>query len=103
MTELMAHGQAVYGRHCASCHQENGEGIPGTFPAIRGSRIVNGPRDGHLKLVANGKGDLMPAFKGVLSAEEIAAVITYERNALGNHQGDMIQPSEAWALQAKAP
>ena len=48
----------------------------------------------------NGKPDTtMAAFKGQLSDADIAAVITYERNALGNSMGDFVQPSEIKSLR----
>ena len=92
--ELVAKGKEVYGAHCASCHQPGGEGIPGTFPAITNSPVVNGPILAHVHTVQDGKGKIMPAFENILKPAEIAAVVTYQRNALGNSVGDMIQPSE---------
>jgi cytochrome c oxidase subunit 2 len=92
--ELIAKGQEVYDANCASCHQANGEGIPGTFPAITNSPVANGPIDEHVKLVLKGKGSLMPPFEATLTPAEIAAVVTYQRNALGNSKGDVVQPTE---------
>ncbi len=92
--ELIAKGQEVYNANCASCHQPNGEGIPGAFPAITNSPVVNGPIEEHARLVLKGKGQLMPPFEAVLKPAEIAAVVTYQRNALGNSKGDLIQPAE---------
>ena len=63
------------------------------FPALKGSKIATGPVEGHLDIVLNGKpGTAMPAFGGQLNDVDIAAVITYERNAFGNNMGDMVQP-----------
>ena len=91
--ELKAQGEKVYAGNCAACHQPNGKGIA-TFPALDGSKIANGPKAEHIKLVMNGKaGTAMAPFKH-LSDAEIAAVITYTRNAWGNKTGDAIQPSE---------
>jgi cytochrome c oxidase subunit 2 len=59
---------------------------------MTGSAIVNGPIEGHLDIILNGK-NIMPAWKDVLNDVDIAAVIAYERNALGNSVGDSIQPS----------
>jgi len=91
--ELMAKGEEVYNANCSSCHQVNGEGIPGTFPAITGSAVATGDINQHIDLVLNGKGAMMPAFAGMLEPVELAAVITYQRNALGNDLGDSVQPS----------
>lgn len=107
--ELMAKGGEIYNRICVACHQADGKGVPGAFPALAGSRIVNGPfidkegrliKDGHLDRVMNGKpGTAMQAFKNTLSDAEIAAVVTHERNSFGNHMGDMVQPSQVKALR----
>ncbi len=107
--ELMKHGQEIYGKICIVCHQPNGQGIPGTFPALAGSKLVNGPfldaagrlvKDGHLDRVMNGKpGTAMQAFKATLSDSDIAAVVTFERNSFGNKMGDMVQPAQVKALR----
>lgn len=91
--ELMAKGEEVYRANCATCHQPNGEGIPGTFPAITNSATVQGPIEDHVRLVLRGKAPMMPAFQAMLNPTEIAAVVTYQRNALGNNRGDVVQPS----------
>lgn len=93
MDELMARGEGVYLKTCAACHLPNGEGVPGAFPALKGSAIAQGPVEGHLDIVVNGKqGTAMAAFGAQLSEVDLAAVITYERNAWGNNVGDMLQP-----------
>ena len=94
MDELNAKGEKVYAGMCAACHQANGKGIPGTFPGLDGSKIATGPKADHIKMVVNGKaGTAMAAFKH-LSDVDIAAVVTYERNAWGNKTGELVQPSE---------
>ena len=92
--ELMAQGQKVYSGTCASCHGVTGQGIPGVFPAISGSPIASGDIKAHINIVLNGKaGTAMQAFGKQLSDSDLAAVITYERNALSNSTGDHVQPS----------
>jgi len=92
--ELKAEGEKVYAGNCIACHQANGKGLPGTFPGLDGSKIANGPKAEHLNIVMNGKtGTAMAPFKH-LSDVQIAAVVTYERNAWGNTTGDVVQPSE---------
>lgn len=90
--DLLAQGKIVYEKNCAVCHQVSGAGLPPAFPALTGSKVAVGPifgadgkyqKDSHLDRVLNGKG-VMPPWKGTLNDTEIAAVITYERNALGN-------------------
>ena len=98
--ELMERGEKVYNTTCAACHQANGQGVPGAFPALVGGAIATGPKDAHLALVMNGKpGTAMAAFGGQLSDTDLAAVVTYERNAWGNNTGDLVQPSEVKAAR----
>jgi cytochrome c oxidase subunit 2 len=107
--ELIAQGKEVYAKQCAVCHQPEGQGLPPAFPALSGSKIVTGPLltpegkllpDSHVDRVMNGKpGTAMQAFKSTLTDIELAAVITFERNALGNARGDMIQPAQVKTLR----
>ncbi|MCG2577443.1 cytochrome c oxidase subunit II [Dechloromonas sp. XY25] len=107
--ELMAAGKTVYEKQCAMCHQPEGQGLPPTFPALAGSKVVNTPllsaedkiaADSHVDRVMNGKaGTAMQAFRNTLSDADLAAVITFERNSFGNHRGDMIQPAQIKALR----
>jgi cytochrome c oxidase subunit 2 len=93
--ELMKHGEEIYNSTCAACHQANGQGIPGVFPAIAGSKIATGPVKDHIDIVVHGKaGTAMQAFGSQLNAVDLAAVVTFERNAFGNNTGDVIQPSQ---------
>ena len=95
LAKLMADGEKVYNQSCAACHQANGQGVPGVFPPIAGSKIATGDKAAHIDIVVNGKpGTAMQAFGPQLSAYDLAAVITYERNAFGNNTGDVVQPSE---------
>jgi len=99
MAELMETGEQVYVQHCATCHQINGEGIPPAFPSLVGQGLAVGDLDGHVDIVVNGKaGSAMQAFAAQLNPAEIAAVVTYERNAWGNDVGDLVQPREVNAL-----
>ena len=89
--ELYAQGEAVYQKQCAACHQPDGKGIAGVFPAIAGSPIANGEMREHLNRVING-GKGMPPFGEQLTPVEAAAVITFQRNAFGNNTGSQVQP-----------
>ncbi len=98
--ELMAAGEKVYGTVCAACHQANGQGVPGVFKALAGSPIAKGPVADHIDIVLNGKaGTAMQAFGGQLSDADLAAVITYERNAWGNDTGDVVQAADVKAAR----
>lgn len=101
LDELKAHGEKVYMTHCAACHQPTGAGMPPTFPALTGSPIATGPKAAHIDIVMNGgkKNPAMPAWAKQLNDVDLASVITFERNALGNHTGDMVQPAEIKALR----
>jgi cytochrome c oxidase subunit 2 len=77
------------------CHQANGEGLRGAFPAIAGSAVAveTDNRLRHIHQIIYGKG-LMPAFGEQLGDVDIASIVTYTRNAWGNNTGDIIQPKE---------
>jgi cytochrome c oxidase subunit 2 len=91
--ELMAEGAKVYSRSCAGCHGSEGQGMGTVFPALAGSPMALNDMDGHIDIVLNGKpGTAMQSFSAQLTDVEIAAVITYERNAWGNDTGEMATP-----------
>ena len=91
--ELMVRGEEVYDRSCSGCHQPDGNGIPGVFPALKGSPIALGPPEGHIGVLIHGvPGSSMQSFADQLSEVDIAAVVHYERNAWGNDVGDVVQP-----------
>ena len=92
LEEQKARGEKVYAANCAACHQPNGKGA-GAFPALDGDKVVNGPKAAQFYILLNGK-NAMPKWGGVLSDADIAAVITYTRNAWGNHTGEVIQTQE---------
>ena len=98
--ELKARGEKVYAANCVACHQVSGKGLPPAFPALDGSKIATGDKNAHIDIVLNGKtGTAMAAFAKQLSDTDIAAVVTYERNAWGNKAGDMVQPGEVKAAR----
>jgi len=100
LADLKARGEKVYAAQCVACHQANGQGIKGSFPALDGSKIVTGPKEAQIKLVLNGKpGTAMAAFGKQLSDTEIAAALTYTRNNWGNKMGDVVQPSDVAAAR----
>ncbi len=102
--QLMPLGEKTFNGICAVCHQQTGEGMPPTYPALKGSKIATGQLPQHINRVLFGKmGTAMQSFKDQLSDEELAAVITYERNAWGNNTGDVVQPDDIKAAKAKGP
>ena len=100
LAELQAKGEKVYAANCAACHQATGKGLPPAFAALDGSKIATGGKKAHIDMVLNGKaGTAMAAFAKQLSDTDIAAVVTYERNAWGNKTGDAVQPAEVKAAR----
>jgi cytochrome c oxidase subunit 2 len=104
LEELKAQGEKVYGSICSACHQPNGMGIPGSFPPLSGSKVVNGPKEDQIKLVLNGrKGVFTPNSamppQANLSDVDIAAAITYTRNSWANKTGQMVTPAEVKAAR----
>ena len=98
--ELKARGEKVYAANCVACHQASGKGNPPVFPALDGSKVVNGPKEGQMDIVMNGKpGTAMAPFAKQLNDTEIAAVITFTRNNWGNKTGDQVQPAEVKAAR----
>jgi len=81
-------GMSIYSKRCTSCHAANGQGGGGgAFPALAGNSKVNAADpSGMLGTIVRGK-NIMPSWKGQLSAAEIAAVATYVRSAWGNKGG----------------
>ena len=101
--ELMKMGEDVYLASCAACHQATGSGLPPAFPALKGSPVALGDVAVHIDMVLNGskKNPTMGAFSSQLTKTQIAAVVTYERNAWGNDTGDLVQPAAVDAASAK--
>jgi mono/diheme cytochrome c family protein len=94
----MVVGRRVYSS-CASCHQQNGKGVPGTYPPLVGAEWVTGdPRILSRILLHGLQGPItvrgvqyngaMPAWSS-LSSEELAAVMTYIRKSWGNEASEV--------------
>jgi len=100
--DLLAKGQDLYNSKCSACHQINGKGLPPAFPALAGSKIATGPIQGHLDIVLNGKAGTAMVPWNSLNDLELAAIVTYERNAWGNDTGDVVQPRDVRAGRSLA-
>ncbi|MEH6515644.1 MAG: cytochrome c oxidase subunit II [Halioglobus sp.] len=95
LEELMERGKAVYDKSCLACHGANGEG--GLGLPIAGSPVATGELSNHLDIGINGvPGTAMQAFGGQLNDVDMAAVITYQRNAFNNNMGDLVQPIDVF-------
>jgi len=99
LAELKSRGEKVYAANCVACHQASGKGLPPTFPALDGSKVVTGAQAAQIDVVLNGvtkngAPTAMVAFGKQLSNVEIAAVITFTRNNWGNSTGEAVQPAD---------
>ncbi len=91
--DLLIAGQALYRVNCAPCHRLNGEGNLNRFPALNGSGLVTAPSPQPLiQTVLYGRG-VMPAFHVTLTDFEVAAVLSYIRNAWGN-DASIVRPGD---------
>jgi|SRR5437867_2182829 len=95
--ELMARGEKVFADKCVACHGAQGQG--GAGKKLDGSPIVqDADKNKQLQIVLNGANNgQMPAWKGQLSATEIAAVVTFTKNSWSNKTGQVVQPAEVVA------
>lgn len=93
--ELVAHGKTVYegaAAGCQGCHQATGKGMPPAFPALDGSKVVNGPKADQIAILLNGKGgSAMRSFKE-LSDKDLAGVMAYTRSSWSNKTAEFAQP-----------
>ena len=104
MGALLARGEKVYAANCVACHQATGKGVPGAFPPLDASPKVLGAKLDQIHILLNGvmkdgKPTAMVSFAKQLSDTDIAAVITYTRNAWSNKTGEAIQPAEVKAAR----
>lgn len=94
--ELLARGDRLYEQHCASCHGDEGQGVPAIYPALAGNRAVTLAVPNNLVQTirhggfapttpGNPKPFGMPPFGQVLDSTDIAAVATFIRQSWGNH------------------
>ena len=91
-------GQAAYTADCSGCHQTNGQGIKGAFPALAGDTLVTGDPAGVIRLVLKGRG-AMPSFAADLGDAEVAAVVSYIRSSWGN-TAHPVTPADVAAVRA---
>lgn len=97
--QLLDRGKRLYTGRCAGCHLGSGEGqmVVGA-PALRGSAMVKGNITPYIKLVLKGR-SAMPGFSRSLKDDELAAILSYERNAWGNARGDLVSPDAVKAVR----
>ncbi|MBE7366590.1 cytochrome c oxidase subunit II [Ramlibacter pallidus] len=99
LTDIVARGEKVYAANCAACHQANGKGA-GPIKALDASPIVlDADKSKEIAILLNGRA-AMPAWRQ-LSDTDIAAVISYTKNAWTNKTGQVVQPAEVLAQRGK--
>ena len=90
-------GKALFQKNCEACHQADGKGIPGAFPALAGNALVQGPVAEPLTVLLKGRGG-MPDFSASLSDADLAQVLSYARASWGNAAGP-VPDSEVASLR----
>jgi mono/diheme cytochrome c family protein len=107
---LISLGKTVYDKNCASCHGTQGEGKPPHWPPLANNQSIEMQSAVNpIRMVLNGgyppgtKGNPMPygmpPFAGLLSDNEVAAVVSYIRTAWGN-RGTPVSAREANELRS---
>jgi cytochrome c oxidase subunit II len=98
LNSMIAHGRMLHVRNCAACHQESGLGLRAAgFPPLAGTRVS---KDEHIRVAVHGRdGSGMAGFGPILGDAELAAIVTYQRNAWGNDTGDFVGPADIAAAR----
>jgi len=99
---LIARGEKVYNANCAVCHRPDGKGAGPVKPLDASAVVLDADKNAQLEVVLHGRlNGAMPAWKGKLSETEIAAAVTYTKNAWSNHTGQIVQPADVLAAESK--
>jgi mono/diheme cytochrome c family protein len=96
---IVSGGEKIFSLYCATCHQKDGKGASGRFPPLVGTDWVTGDKKRLINILLNGlegaievNGETyinaMPQHS-FLSDEEIANVLTYIRQNLGNKASEV--------------
>ena len=99
LPELKAQGEKVYAANCVACHQASGKGMPPAFPSLAGSKVVLAAADQQINVVLNGRPNTAMQSCAQLSNTDLASVITYTKNSLGNSTGTLVQPADVKAAR----
>lgn len=97
--DAMRAGEQLFAGTCSTCHQANGQGIPGVFPPLAGSDFLNADTARAIDIVLNGLSgkvtvngteynSVMPPMSQ-LNDDEVAYILTYVTNAWGNSGGQI--------------
>jgi len=99
LDEIVKRGEKVYAANCAACHQANGKGAGPIKPVDGAAVVLDADKSKQIAVLLNGQANgAMPAWKQ-LSDTDIAAVISYTKNAWSNKTGQVVQPADVLALR----
>jgi cytochrome c oxidase subunit 2 len=96
--ELKAQGEKVYAANCAACHQPTGKGLAPAFPALDGSKVVQGPKAAQIVTVLKGRPGTAMASFAQLSDSDLASVLTHTRTSWSNKSGE-VTPADVKAAR----
>jgi mono/diheme cytochrome c family protein len=103
-------GKTIYISRCVSCHQMNGQGLPGVFPPLDGTEWVQGDKGRIIRIVLHGMmgettvagtvyDGAMPPWNTVLDDAQVAAVLTFIRRSWSN-DASTVSSSEVALVRA---
>ncbi len=95
-------GAGLFQQNCSACHQAQGQGVPGAFPALAGNKFVQGDPKGPAYVVTHGRGG-MPNFSGDLDDDQIAKILSFVRSSWGNTAAPLNAALVASVRGAPAP
>ena len=100
---VLENGRLLYRRNCAGCHLLSGQGQATLgAPPLKGSAVVKGPVAAHIDIALQGR-NVMPSFADVLNDEQLAAILSYQRNAWGNNLGEIVKAAQVQAQRSGTP
>ncbi|TRX49866.1 cytochrome c [Fulvivirga sp. M361] len=104
-------GESAYKRACMTCHQSEGQGLPGTYPPLAATDWVTGGKERLIGVVINGiQGEIEvngTLYNGVmppmsyLSDKQVADILTYVRNSFGNEASAITKEEVATVRSGK--
>jgi mono/diheme cytochrome c family protein len=98
--QLIQQGETIFSNVCIACHQPDGMGIPGIFPALNGNPLLTLEDPSYfISTVLTGRGG-MPPFEGIYTDEEIAAVVSFVRQNWNNGAA-AVSPEQVGAIRAE--
>jgi cytochrome c oxidase subunit 2 len=102
-SDLPTDGRELFESVCADCHRINGEGLPPAFPALNNNAFVTGDPAGPVTIILNGrkaKIGAMPSWKDRFDNRQIAAIVTYIRQAW-NNKAQAVSPDKVEELRKR--